>query len=390
MGLFKGAVATQFLVAGQPTVTSGLSFGQYTMTGTRANVVVQNKSKQIVTNGFGGTGAAFFYSFPTSGTNANRFLLLATTTDSNVHNVVLYDLASLAPGPGKSLGPFNGSVALQTSPDGQAFLLYYGVKPTVFRSDTGEWLCSSEGTALEAWASIDSPTSVGTRTIIIGTNSGEDSCPYTKAATLAVAASTDFGTTAPDTPASRTISFRNTGSDCLVVSAISTSLHFRPTVATAFSLKPGSAAGVPFVFAPGGEVGSFTESLSIARNAEAKGPTTVTLSGMSVPVCSSFGYSPWGQCQPSGVQTRTLLSASPPDCIGGNPVLTQDCTYVPTCTSFMYSDWGQCQMNGIQTRTVLSSVPTGCTGGAPVLEGTCAYVLEPSLIFVSVLMQGLL
>lgn len=144
------------------------------------------------------------------------------------------------------------------------------------------------------------------------------------------------------------------------------------------------------MFKPGGEVGSFTESLAISRNAGTQGPDTIALSGTSIPVCSSFNYSPWGECQPSGLRMRTVLSAMPQGCIGGNPVLVDGCAYVPTCTSFEYSDWGQCQSNGAQVRTVLSSTPSGCAGGAPVLEAACVYVLEPALVFVSVVVSGLL
>jgi hypothetical protein len=89
--------------------------------------------------------------------------------------------------------------------------------------------------------------------------------------------------------------------------------------------------------------------------------------------CTSFTYSAWGACQSNNTQTRTVASSSPSGCTGGNPVLTQSCTYSNTCTSFTYSAWGACQSNNTQTRTVASSSPSGCTGGNPVLTRSCTY-----------------
>lgn len=44
-----------------------------------------------------------------------------------------------------------------------------------------------------------------------------------------------------------------------------------------------------------------------------------------------------------------------------------------TCTSFTYSSWGDCQSSGIQTRTVLTSLPAGCVGGNPITSRSCNY-----------------
>jgi len=97
--------------------------------------------------------------------------------------------------------------------------------------------------------------------------------------------------------------------------------------------------------------------------------------------CTSFTYSAFSACQPDNTQTRTVTSSSPTGCTGGNPVLTQSCTYVPpsanTCTSFTYSAFSACQPDNTQTRTVTSSSPSGCTGGNPVLTQSCTYVQPP-------------
>jgi len=46
------------------------------------------------------------------------------------------------------------------------------------------------------------------------------------------------------------------------------------------------------------------------------------------PVCI-YTYSAWGACQSSGTQTRTLVSSSPPGCVGTPDALSQACTYTP-------------------------------------------------------------
>lgn len=91
------------------------------------------------------------------------------------------------------------------------------------------------------------------------------------------------------------------------------------------------------------------------------------------PVCT-YAYSAWSACA-GGVQTRTVIDATPAGCTG-TPVLSQPCSGTPptTCTSFTYSVWGACQPDGTQARTVLSSSPAGCTGGAPVTTQACTYV----------------
>ncbi len=40
--------------------------------------------------------------------------------------------------------------------------------------------------------------------------------------------------------------------------------------------------------------------------------------------CTSFTYSDWSSCV-SGIQTRTILTSSPENCSGGNPILNQSC-----------------------------------------------------------------
>lgn len=121
---------------------------------------------------------------------------------------------------------------------------------------------------------------------------------------------------------------------------------------------------------------SSMRSLSFLTSAQVQAISTALATSVT---CTGFTYSAWGPCQSNGTQVRTVVSASPAGCTGGNPVLTQACTPGPivTCTSFTYSAWGACQPSNTQTRTVVSSSPAGCTGGSPILSQACTYVPPP-------------
>lgn len=89
------------------------------------------------------------------------------------------------------------------------------------------------------------------------------------------------------------------------------------------------------------------------------------------PTCADFTYSDWGSCNSSGTQSRTMISSSPSNCVGGNPVLNQSCAVQSAvCASWTYSNWGSCA-NGWRTRTILSSSPINCINGNPVLSQSC-------------------
>ncbi len=168
-----------------------------------------------------------------------------------------------------------------------------------------------------------------------------------------------------------------------------------------------------------GYVGPLTrEKLNSLYGCGQTTPTTQTTT-----TCTSFNYSSWSACSPSGVQTRMPTSYYP-GCTSGTPVLYQSCSYnsyctesdwistlnpstcpssgqqtrtwtkigtcdggiihpaseivscnpqIATCTSFNYSDWGVCSAFGTQTRTVKSSLPVGCASGNQVLSQSCTY-----------------
>lgn len=96
------------------------------------------------------------------------------------------------------------------------------------------------------------------------------------------------------------------------------------------------------------------------------------------PTCTSWIYSSWSSCSPNGNQTRSVTSSSPNSCVGGNPVLSQSCTYIPpipSCTSSDWScaNWGVCSQNSSQTRTCAKI--SNCQGGvsSPVISQSCTY-----------------
>lgn len=97
------------------------------------------------------------------------------------------------------------------------------------------------------------------------------------------------------------------------------------------------------------------------------------------PPCTSHTYSAWGICQAGNTQTRSVLSSTPAACLGGvAPVTTQACTY---CTSFNYSAWSACQPDNTQTRALLGGVPAGCSGNTPgPLTQACVYVAPLSCL----------
>lgn len=173
-----------------------------------------------------------------------------------------------------------------------------------------------------------------------------------------------------------------------------------------------------------------TQTKSWAKVGACNGGTThpsveTSSCNYQIPTCTSFTYSDWSSCGPSGTQTRQITTSAPSNCAGGSPTVSQSCVYVPTCTdnnwtyvlsplacpqtsvqnkvwtkvgncsggvahsptesiacnyqaptctSFIYSDWGACSSSGNQTRQVAISYPSSCIGGAPVLNQSCTYI----------------
>ncbi len=107
------------------------------------------------------------------------------------------------------------------------------------------------------------------------------------------------------------------------------------------------------------------------------GPGPIDRQTCSVfPACTSGDWScaDWTACSQNNNQTRTCSKIS--NCQGGvvSPATSQTCTYTPTCISFGYSIWSVCSSNGTQTRSVVSTLPSSCIGGNPVLTQSCSYI----------------
>jgi hypothetical protein len=102
-------------------------------------------------------------------------------------------------------------------------------------------------------------------------------------------------------------------------------------------------------------------------------PSGTTVLDWGPAPCVSHTYSEFSACV-NGTETRTLLTSTPEGCSGGDPqILSQTCA---TCTSIVYSDFGACQPTNLQYRTIVAASPLGCVGGGitPALTQACTYV----------------
>jgi len=122
-------------------------------------------------------------------------------------------------------------------------------------------------------------------------------------------------------------------------------------------------------------------------------PSIETVScNYQTPTCNNFIYSDWGSCGSSGVQSRTVFSSSPANCIGGNPILNQTCTYIPPCIAdnWSCSIWSNCSSNGVQVRTCNKIL--NCEGGvsSPAITQSCVYTLPDKQENVGSLSNGIL
>ncbi len=97
---------------------------------------------------------------------------------------------------------------------------------------------------------------------------------------------------------------------------------------------------------------------------------------IELPICNSWTYSSWGICSANGQQTRTITNSFPETCVGGNPALTQSCSYIPACTTNDYSCgvWSTCSSNNNQTRAC--NKISDCEGGtsSPATTQSCTYI----------------
>lgn len=101
----------------------------------------------------------------------------------------------------------------------------------------------------------------------------------------------------------------------------------------------------------------------------------------------SWSCDGWSSCSANGTQTRSCEKSfwntnetgttQRNYCEGGvlSPQTSQSCTYTPPiCTSWTYSDWSECQSNYTKTRSVIGSSPNSCSGGTPILTTNCTYI----------------
>ena len=183
-------------------------------------------------------------------------------------------------------GPYYTTNSSDTG-NGLAFFVWYGLSNEVdnagvYRSDTGEQICfDSLYTAnVQAEAKI-TPTTVQ----ILDGGQVKRECPLPRGSLHIESPATPFGTIPADQTVSSNYTFRNIGNDCMSISSVSPSVHFRPNPSppfTAFALPAGGSQAVGIQFNPAGQFGSFTETLAIGRN-PASGDSSLTATGVSIP-----------------------------------------------------------------------------------------------------------
>ncbi|GEM_PF-976140 len=97
------------------------------------------------------------------------------------------------------------------------------------------------------------------------------------------------------------------------------------------------------------------------------GGSWVSFTGAALSItCTDFTYSGWGACLSNNTKTRSVTSSSPENCTGGNPVITQSCTYNRCYPNYSINFGGAsiCLANGAQASATKSfSVKgLGCSG----------------------------
>lgn len=68
--------------------------------------------------------------------------------------------------------------------------------------------------------------------------------------------------------------------------------------------------------------------LCALRDLKPKNPKRI-IASFNLPQCRNFIYSEFGACQLDGMMYRTVLSAAPPGCAGGDPIISQSCFFDP-------------------------------------------------------------
>gem|GEM_PF-2256093 len=195
------------------------------------------------------------------------------------------------------------------------------------------------------------------------------------------------------------------------------------------TLKNNRDADVPilrnwwnYLLKPSESIAFFAQSRDLEPTIVATATVTITTSP-TVPAtttapltCTSFTYSNWASCL-NGNQNRTVITALPNNCSGGNPIIIQSCTIstviptttvsvtptnsgppvviipttittttvpsttptiIPTatvsaCLEYTYSEWNACK-NGKQQRQLITASPLNCVQdtGSMVLEKSCS------------------
>lgn len=282
---------------------STASFGPYSLTRSYDKVEVKEGGVLIYSHS---ARQNYFTGYMYYG-NSNRYLLVLDTYDDGIQVHYELYLADLAVKPVVQRTLFTALSFFKTdrpqphaypSPgNGLAVFVWIGTNDyvsgavknaTIYRSDTGAVLCSMSPFTPSVQA-IAEATSTSVRIKDGGTTLRQ--CPLPRGKLDISPDSMPFGSICANTTTTRSSTFTNTGNDCLEVTAISSSIHFRPVGFSPFTLSPGGSQTVNIEFNPANAVGTFTERIDVTR-VPPNGDDRITLNGTSLPAVSRISVSP--------------------------------------------------------------------------------------------------
>jgi hypothetical protein len=279
--------------------TTARTVGQYTIRLSGSSIVVTDGGATNAVVPLGASTAAYAAFYPSSGANANRFLFIdkrAYVGSFVDYTPVMVDLRAWQPGQPAQDGnvlPYQSyssssypQLHVNPSPgNGLAVLVWYGTNQilagaqgtTIRRSDSAAVLCTVP--------SFDPAVSVvgeATSTAVLIKDGGATKleCALPRGSLDITPNSRWYGTILANATSTQSFTFKNTGTDCLNVTAIASSAHCAPNGFAPFGLAAGASSSVNVTFNPAGAIGTFNETITVTRS-PAAGESSIAVSGTS-------------------------------------------------------------------------------------------------------------
>lgn len=318
-GLFQNnnqAVWNNFNEAPVAGKSASYSGGTLTVTGPNGSTFFTPVANQQVRHRFFGTGNFMaVLLFDTGAGLGNRFLHLIDFTAPSLtsHQVIFVSASSTDPLPFLQNSQGAGSVCLVGAPTSSGIA---GL--AIFRSDNGTLLCPGPGGPYMPNGQVIGEATASQVQIKDGGTIIGGPVPFPSGQLSVQPPAQTFTDVkiggCPQPPSTKTFTLKNTGNDCIDVTAIGSSGPYSVTAtsqALPADLNPGNSMTVTVTFAPGA-IGSFNNvNLPITRN-PAKGDSQLTCSGKAVaavpaftalPGTVDFGHVPVGSTTPPSLIT---------------------------------------------------------------------------------------